>query len=284
MNETIEEKRKTEETIAKIREKFPEIPFPEPVLEPIYYGRLSKNIIDNRKLVMDKNTGEQFDIVSDMYSLVHHEVVLDKLMSAIPEHFGEPEFQVNFFGAGARSVFTASFPHMKYDVNGSPGYTRFILKNSYDRSSFLSLSYGLMELVCTNGLVAFREKERARAKHLDKSITDFSLQEKIEQGIGIIEESVESWRKWETIKLPETVIQEALEYLPFSETEQEKLFSLPLLNHNGESLASLGSKSSLWTLNSSATQYAHEVAAERKLTIEEKLPNVMQKLAMKYAA
>lgn len=274
---------KKRETILKIREQFPDVLFPEPVLEFIYYGRLSKNVIDNRKAVIDKNTGATFDIVSDAYELVHHELVLDKLISSLPEHFGEPKCSVNMFGDGARAFFTFTFPEIKYEVNGSTGEVRFQMRNSYDRSSFLSLSYGLLELVCTNGLVAFREKERARAKHLDKSITEFDLKEKIENGISDIEESVIAWGKWADIQIPTGHIQEALEALPFSETEQEKLFRLPLLNHHEHSIESLGNKATLWSLNSAATQYAHVVAPERKIDIEHKMPDVLRRLESRFA-
>jgi hypothetical protein len=274
---------KKREIIAKIREQFSDVTFPEPVLEPIYYGRLSKNVIENRKAVVDRNTGSAFDIVSDAYELVHHELVLDKLMSSIPEHFGQPKYNVSLFGDGASAFFTFTFPEIKYEVNGSTGEVRFQMRNSYDRSSFLSLSYGLLELVCTNGLVAFRERERSRAKHLDKSISEFDLKEKIESGIGAIEDSMIAWGKWAKIQIPEAHIQEAIAELPFSETEQEKLFRLPLLNHKEETIESLGKKASLWSLNSAATQYANVVAPERRIDIEHKMPAVLRRLESRFA-
>src|SRR6056297_163441 len=91
-----DEKKKMEDR-KEIREKFPHIPFPDPVLEPIYYGRTHKTPVEGKKLIRDANSanGAQYAIVSDKYEKVHHEDVLKNLISAIPDEFGEPVFDIN---------------------------------------------------------------------------------------------------------------------------------------------------------------------------------------------
>ena len=63
--EKIEKEAARADIVAEIRELFPDKKFPSPVLEPMYYGRLEKKAVNKRFLVLDKGTGNQFDIVSD---------------------------------------------------------------------------------------------------------------------------------------------------------------------------------------------------------------------------
>lgn len=281
----IEQQKIREDTVSGIREKYPDVQWPTPILEPIFYGRLDKNLITGRKLILDKKTNTQFDIVSDQYQMIFHEEVLANLLDAIPEEFGDPVIKVNLFKSGARANFTATFPELKqFELKGSATEVEYHLKNSYDRSSFLNYSYGLKELVCSNGLRAFREKEKMSAKHIGRKITSFQLENKIKNSLERISESHKIWLRWSEMKLKEFDVIHFVEALPYSEKEQKTLLALPIINHSNESLNSLKNKSTVWSVMSAGTQMVHEIKSEeRKLDIEEKLPGIIQNLVKKAA-
>lgn len=274
----------TSETIQEIRQQFPDIEFPEPVLEPIYYSRLSKTVIKGRKLVLDKNTGAEFDIVSDSYKLLHHEIALKNLLDAIPEEFGKPTIKGLMMRGGARAAFYAEFPEMpNVEVGkGGEGSMRILLRNSYDRSSFVNFSLAIKELVCSNGLCVFKTKQSGRAKHLTGAISKFELSERITEGMEMLSETYKVWDKWAETRVDLDFILESVSELPFSEAEQEKLVMLPLLNHGGVSLQGLGADTTLWSINSAATQFVHHInSEERKMEIEQKVPHIIEKLSMR---
>ncbi len=269
--------KKKEAVIEDIRKKYPSINFPEPILEPIFYGRLDKNIIQNRKLILDKKEGTQFDIVSDKYELVHHEEVLYKFLNAIPEEFGEPKLKTSIFKYGARALFEMEFPDIKdFNIKGSPVHPMYRLKNSYDRSSHLSYSAGAMEQVCTNGMMAFKSKDNQSAKHIGSTVSSFDLENKMRSSMKNISDTHKMWLAWAEKKLNEAQIQTVIEKLPYSEKEQEALLSLPLKNHDGKTIKEIGTNTTLWTINSAATQMVHELASEeRRYTIEENVPDIL---------
>lgn len=277
----IEQMKKESEIIEKIHAQFPNIEFPEPVLEPIYYGRLSKNIIEGRKLILDWNTKNVFDIVSDSYKLFRHEIALDNLLNSIPEEFGKPVITPMMIKSGAKAMFSAEFPEMPKQEIGNykgEGALRISIKNSYDRSAFVSYSVAIKELVCSNGLVIFKNQSEGRSKHLDTSIIKFNLKNKILSSMESISETKEIWKQWMELKMPESSIMEVVSALPYSEAEQKRILTLPLLNHEGQSLATLGGEATLWTVNSAATQFVHEIASiERKIELEQKIPYIINK-------
>jgi len=68
--------------------------------------------------------------------------------------------------------------------------------------------------------------------------------------------------------------------LPYSDNQKKEMLSMPLLNHNKESIESLSkeNKVNLWTINSAATQYLHNIKSEeRKLEIETKIPKIINR-------
>lgn len=284
-NDVIEKQKAREDIVTEVREKYPDINWPSPVLEPIFYGRLDKNPITGRKLILDKNTGNQFDIVSDQYEMIYHEEVLHNLLKAVPDEFGDPKIKVSMFKNGARANFTTTFPDLKqFELKGSATEVEYHLKNSYDRSSFLNYSYGVKELVCSNGLRAFREKERLSAKHIGRKITSFQLGDKIKNSLERISESHKIWLKWSEMKLAEHDVISFVEALPYSKKEQETLLALPILNHENSSLTSLKNKATVWSVMSAGTQMVHEIKSEeRKLDIEDKIPGILQNLVRKAA-
>lgn len=282
--ETIMEREaKRAETIAEIREQFPDVKFPSPVLEPMFYGRFDKKEVENRKLMVDKPTGYQFDIVSDDYKLVHHEEVVKMVLDACPPEFGTPEFNIRMLLNGARGLVEAKFPELgKFEINGSPLHPMIRMMNSINRSCHLEYSYGAMELVCTNGLVAFREKDKSKFRHITGSLDKMALEQQIQTDLIGFSEQHKIWQAWAQVQLEKIEIVEVASKLPFSEPEQEKLMTLPLMNHNNDTLETLAKKgkATVWSLNSAATQYArHAVKAEhRGVDMEQEIGRVLNKM------
>ena len=255
-----------QETVLKIRDQFAKTEFPDPVMENIFYGKFDKNLIKGKKLIRDKNSTVEYDIVSDKYQLIQHEEVVQTLLDACPAEFGKPELTIELFKAGAISNIKALFPEMgDFKVNGSNIQPRVNLRNSYDRSTHLMYSWGAEELVCTNGLTAFVEKERGKFKHLTGSISKMELEGNIKTSLTQFSEQLGVWDQWAEKVLGIDTIKEVIASLPFSENEQESLLTLPLMNHGGKTIVELGKEATLWSVNSAATQYAkHEVKSETR--------------------
>jgi len=277
---------KREDIVAEIHEKFSNVVWPAPILEPIFYGRLNKTEVVGRKLMLDKTNDNQFDIVSNQYELIYHEEVLKKLLDAVPEEFGDPLVNIKMFKNGARANFNVKFPELaQFEIKGSETNVEYNLKNSYDRSAYLNYSAGVKELVCSNGLRVFKEKERMSAKHIGQTISSFQLGDKLKNSLNTISESHKIWLQWAEHKLSEIEMLSLVEALPYSEKEQDVLLELPILNHGKATLASMKKDATVWSVFSAGTQMVHELKSEeRKLDIEEKLPNIIRNQVTRLAA
>lgn len=275
----------------EIRGQFPDIVWPEPVLEPVFFGRFDKTVVENRKLVLDANTGAQFDIVSDQYELIPHEVATRNLLKSIPEEFGEPKLKFNMWADGARFRLEATFPEVgNFEVKpGDPVEPRVVQMNSLDRSTFYGFEFGAKELVCSNGLVAYRERSSTQRRHVfgAEDVDKLTLSMKAE--IENFSEQLGIWQQWNRLQLG--TIEEAelqLSELPFSENEVEKLLILPLLNNEGKTIRGLIKEgaATVYDINSAATQYAaHEVNSDqRQFDLERKIAQGIGKIAAKKLA
>jgi len=266
---------------AEIRKKFPAY-WPNPILEEIYFGRLEKKFVENKRLIIDANTGAQFDVVSNKYNLVHHEDVLSNLLKACPKELGTPDINVLFWKDGARFRATATFPDLKDSEvkKGDPVRPRVVFKNSYDRSSYLRFEYGAVQLVCSNGLVAYEKEGETSTKHLGNTNIE-NLSDLIKDKIGNFASQLGIWQEWTELPIPEDLVIIAKK-MPFSVKEQEKLLALPLTNHEGRTLTSLGSSATIWDLNSAATQFAkYEVqGVQRSLDLETGIAKFMDSIPL----
>ena len=262
----------------EVRDQFPNITWPEPVLEPVFFGRFDKTIVDRRKLILDANTGAQFDIVSDQYELIPHEIATRNLLKSIPEEFGTPKLQFKMWASGARFRLEASFPEVgNFEVKpGDPVEPRVTQMNSLDRSTFYGLEFGATELVCTNGLVAYNQKAKTQRRHVFGAEDIDGLSDTMKAEMENFSEQLGIWQQWNNLQIGSIeILQQELSTLPFSEKEVEKLMVLPLINHDNETLVSLAksNKATVWALNSAATQFAaHEVNSEqRQFDLERKI-------------
>lgn len=275
----------------EIRDQFPDIIWPEPILEPVFFGRFDKTPVDNRKLVLDANTGAQFDIVSDQYELIPHEIATRNLLKSIPEEFGKPKLQFSMWQDGARFRLEASFPDVgQFEVKpGDPVEPRVVQMNSLDRSTFYGFEFGAKELVCSNGLVAYKQRSSTQRRHVFGAEDVDTLTDSMKSEIENFSEQLGIWQQWNTLRIGTIEeLQLDLGSLPFSEKEVEKLLVLPLINHQDKTLTGLIKEgaATLYDLNSAATQYAaHEVHSDqRQFDLERKIASSLYHLSLEKAA
>jgi hypothetical protein len=282
-NDILKEMAKKEEIIADIRAQFPNVDFPSPVFEPIYYGRRNKELIPNRQLIMDATSGIQWDIVSDQYSLLTHEELLYNMLQMVPEEFGKPEINVDMWNKKARIKIRASFPELdNYKVAGSAIRPEIRMFSSYDRSTFFGGSWGARELVCSNGLVAYRDKGMLNLKHVHGNADRIdNIKAMLSEQLVDFSEQVGIWESWSQKQLDALGINTIVEELPYSEGEQKQLMDIPLLNHGNVSINTMLQQEkpvTMWNVNSAATQLVHDIKSEqRRATLEESIVEVIHK-------
>lgn len=271
----MESQKRKEEIAGKIREQFPEIKFPEPILEQVYFGRFEKKLVDGKRLIMDADTGTQWDVVSDKYQIKFHEETIEDLMNSLPPEYGKPELNIRLTQEGARMDVEAIFPDVRDEINGSKIDPMIRIKNSYNRTVNVLFEFGAYELICTNGLVSFKAHSQNRARHIQGSLTKLQLEKEIRLSLEDFSMQKDIWKSWAKKQVDNIQVMEVVKTLPFSEKESESLLLLPLLNHNKMTVSSLleKKKATLWDLNSAATQMAaHEISSEtRKIDIQGKI-------------
>lgn len=279
-SEFLEIQKEKEARRAGLRKKHKEA-WPSPVMEEIFFGRLDKQFVEGKRLIMDAKTGIQWDVVSDKYQIVHHEDVLASLLESTPKEFGEPEVHLTFWKDGGRFRATATFPDLgDMEVRkGDPVRPKVIFKNSYDRSSYVRMEFGAVQLVCSNGLVAYQTEEEISSRHLGE-VNIVSLSKHIKEKIEKFSEQLGIWQSWAELPLQDDLVVSA-KSMPFTEKEQEKLLVLPLLSNKGRTLRELGKKATVWDLNSAATQFAkHEIkGVQRSFDLEGQIAKATTLLA-----
>lgn len=272
-----------EQIRANIQKQFADVKWPEPVMEPVFYGRLKKKPVLERFAMVDINTGHVFDIVSGAYNLVTHEEVVNDLISSIPTEFGNPETSIRLYDRGARVRIDVLFPDLPEHVGeikpGDKVKPRISAYSSYNRSTFHGVITGAEQIVCTNGLVAFRGEANKRKHILGASVTKEQLTEQIAGFLTDFSTTTDLWRSWANRQLEKTEFAEVMEALPFSEPERDKIMELPLMNSEGKFLRQM-EKVTLWDVNSAATQFAkHEVRGEqRSMDLEQQIAEVLNRV------
>jgi hypothetical protein len=264
--------------IKNVRENFPDVSFPEPVLEPIYFDRRNTFTIEGKKLLRDKNSDIQWNIVSDKYGLIFHEEAV-YLASKTLENLKtlKNNITIQLTKNKAICIVTILFKQF-FEIDKSKICPRVRIFTSYDKSVPFQIEWGAVELVCENGLVVPKKVQRDSFKHLSgnlEKITVFS--EKITLFIDSFYEYIEMWEKWKKIEIEESFFLYRKKELPFSEKEMDKILNLPLLNNKNISIADIPSKNAtLWEINSACTQYVKEVQNEnRRIELDRKIAEVM---------
>jgi hypothetical protein len=72
---------------AEVRGQFPKTYFPEPVLEPVYFGRRDKVRIPGKKAIVDQKFDGDFarvyGICSDAYKIIRYEDIIHMVQNSV---------------------------------------------------------------------------------------------------------------------------------------------------------------------------------------------------------
>jgi hypothetical protein len=271
----------TVEERSKVRERYPQVVFPDPALEPVFWGRRTMELIPDRKAVVDLNSGNVFAVCSDRYKVVHYEDIIHMVEGVIPnlKRHGEIRLHPTIFSDGGKMKLTMHFPNAKTEIaKGDSIHPKVEVFSSYDLSYRLTGRFGAFQLRCTNGMGVWKFFNAFAKKHLfNLNLGD--LESTIAEGLGIFGHQISSWREWSETKLNEPVYNSIWKELPFSPKEKEKIEVLPEIGTNRTIREALKKESlTLWQLNSILTQFTtHEVKSElRKIELEPEIARVLE--------
>jgi Domain of unknown function (DUF932) len=122
-------------------------------LEPVFYRRDgSIEAIPNRVAVVRQDTGEALAVVSDRYTLVPHQRILDLIREAITPLDVDPVPQGIYVDrGGARMRAVLKFPALARPVIGKDQICPCLkIQNTYDGTTRISVHIGAFRFVCTN--------------------------------------------------------------------------------------------------------------------------------------
>lgn len=274
---------KLEEAKERVAELMGDIAFPDPVMQPIWFGRrptqmiAGKNaIIDQRIVRMNKELDAEhqldpvFGICSDNYQLVYHEQVICDVLRAtekLPE-LGTPVIEPIFIDDGRKAKFHFLFPDVKYEVAiGTPYQSalapQFLALNSYDLGWEFSVKAMARQQVCSNGMFALKAMGHVRGRH-NQSLDVGNLVDQIEQTIEGFSEQIGLWNDWSQKMLTAPEFAELVEALPFGGKYSEQILQLPIIGE-GKSLNEKidGKGVTLWDVHNAVTQFVeHEIGSE----------------------
>ena len=273
--------RLTLEERQEVQERYPETYFPDPVLEPIWFGKRPDTRIEGKKAVIDQKTNEVFGICSDIYQIVHYEDLVkmtELTVEQMPE-FGNIKITPKVFNGGSKLDIIAKFTDVEYEIKKGDFINPSIhIRSSYDLGWKLTSLFGAFRIVCSNGMTVgnvFSKFARRHVVSLDPSL----LRDNILEGMGHYSEQVGLWKDWAETKINALVYKNIWDALPFSDKEKEKIENLP----ETESKMVLSDKkwrdeASLWDVHSIISQFVtHEIKSElRKAELGPIVANIFE--------
>ena len=254
--------------------------FPDPVLEPLWYGRRPTNRVTGRFAIVDQNNGHVWNVCTDAYKPIYHEEVIflaEEAASALPE-YGKPVFKVQMLQDGGKLKVEVKFPEVEFDINPKVGdivNPTIDIFSSYDLGWKYSGQFGAYRLVCSNGAKVGTIFDSFRKRHLT-SLDPMELSSTINNGMLKFSQQTDLWRGWNEQIINSEVYETLWEGLPFSKPEREKIENLAEAGTGLYLPAALKSGDlTKWLFFNVTTQYAsHSIASEiRRVEI---LPTITQ--------
>lgn len=262
--EVMEDIREMERKVEMVREKFPEVPWPNAVMEPVFTGRLEKKLIPGRKAVLDSNSGEVFSVVSDNYTLVPNEVVVYHICEALGWD-QEYDYNFRFPNNGGKFLGTVVLKDKNMEV-GKEDFVSpsIVFKNSYDSVWKYELLYGAIRWVCANGMIAGTVQERIKQKHRRDVLTTENVQQHVQTYLDIYADQVNRWKKEQAMKLSKELLDGITKKAAFTEAQWRKIVHLPIIGQEGTLEARVQQNdATVWDLRSAMTQFiTHEVKSD----------------------
>jgi len=268
---------------AEVRAQYPDVYFPKPMLEPLWYGRRPNHRVPKTRALIDANNGNVFTIVSDQYKVVNYEdlvVMVSDITKNITD-YGQIKLVPTSFKEGAKFKLQLKFPEMQKSIRKLDNIVPKIdILSSIDLSRKLTGRFGAFRLICTNGMGTWEMFKAFARKHL-VSLVLRDLQTTIQEGLGSFQNQVLEWKKWSNTIIPLEFYNDVWQHLPFSAHEKEKIEVLPEVSTKLTLKAAMEQKVlTVWDMNSVLTQFSsHDIRSDvRKLDIEPEIARVVESL------
>lgn len=260
--DAIQQAKEIQEIKEEIRGKY-EIEFPEVWTEPIWSGRSKEEmtLIPDKKAVLGGFQEETmyYSVVSEKYKVVSHEEGLHRLEEALlkMKEYGELEIRPTMWKRGGAMKVEVTFPEINLEVKpGDQLQPKVILKNSYDTTQAFSVSFGALQMVCSNGLYAFMIQAALKRKHM-QSLDVSDIVKNISVGMERFSEQVGLWSDWTHKQLSNDEWGVIYEELPFTDKQKENILALPIQGDVDNTLNNMILKGSVnkWEAHNAVTQF-----------------------------
>lgn len=278
MNEDYE---KTMAIKQEIAERY-NMSFPEVSIEPLWWGRRPDNRVDGRFAIVDQNTDLVYNVCTDMYKPVHHEVVIklvEDAASHLPE-FGTPVIKPQLLADGGKLRVNVSFPEVQLEVKVGDLINPFMdVFSSYDLGWKYGGRFGANRLICSNGASVSETFEAFKRRHLVSMVPE-ELQVTLKNGLESFSDQTALWQQWTELKVLPPIYEAMWEELPFSKTEREKIENTKEIGTDMLLLPALRSNElTMWRAHNVLTQYAtHDIASDiRRVEILPQIERVFEK-------
>ena len=272
-----------EEKRLEVRKQFPDVYFPMPILEPLWYGRRPNNRVPETMAIIDQTNGKVLSIVSNQYKLVRYEdvvVMVNDITSKI-DGYGKIELVPRSFAEGARFKIQLKFPEMQKSVNKLDNIIpKLDVFTSLDFKYKLMGRFGAFRLLCTNGMGVWELFKQFARKHLLSLQLD-DLQSTIQEGLSGFQQQVVEWKHWSETVIPLELYNNVWQTLPFSAHEKEKIEVLPEISKNLTLKAAMEQKTlTVWDFSNVLTQAnSHLLRSEvRQIDLEPLIASEIEKL------
>jgi hypothetical protein len=264
----------------EIQGMFPDVDFPNPAMQPLFWGRREpREMVEEKKAIVDRDSGIVFAVCSDQYQLVYHEEVVKLALEAAEglEEYGAPQVKVRTPYEGAKLVVQVDFPDMVAEIKkDDPVNARYTMRSSYDLGWKLSGVLQAYQQVCANGMMGWVNQLGWRKRHV-LSTNPADLRLSMTKGLENYSEQFGIWQKWAEALVNEGTYENVWVALPFSDKEKEVIEELP---QEGTQLllpeALRRDELSLWDFHSVITQFTtHSIESEmRRADLEPQVARV----------
>ena len=285
----LEQAEKQMEIVDGIRKRFSDTSFPNVRRENLYFGMPKKdNYLEGHQVIMGGDNAI-YSFVSDAYTLIRHEVVLDRVMKTLEAFPAKPNVRLFFPNNGAKMLIRVDFENESQKIAAKIGdkiSPSIRIKNSYDKMWGLQIGFGARELVCSNGMTVFKETGFAKKKHMGFNINadllfgdhkNNFLHNEITTFFDSFKDQLSLFSEWQKVTLQANDYEELKTKMPFSEKEHEHIEQMPLIGRKltvNDMLKKNGL--TLWEYNRAGTQYTtHELQDIKAVTYEEQIAKTL---------
>jgi len=258
-----------------LAEILPEISFPEILIQDLMFGNpINPEIHPTKKALVGNFEGKHhiYAEPSGKYKLIHHEEVISNTIEFIQSEnlkdvYGNPVFEPKMWANGSRMKFTITFPEANLEIPTPKGKVsvapRISLINSYDLSKKLQILFEALQLVCSNGMMAYRAIEGTQKRHMIGLNLNKQLS-LIRPGIQNYPKQIEFWGKLAQIEYTATKFADFIQQLPFGQRHIDSILNLRIIG-SGNSLIQMyrNNKVNMWSVHDAVTQFiTHEIESD----------------------